>query len=232
MYRHSPATASASLFTSKSIQAILFDLDGTLIDTDDQAVERLSGCLTPIMGRNSARAARWLLMQSETPGNYMVSLLDKIGLDVPVMTFTDKLRRKRGVYMAEEFRLIRGVDKLIPKLQQRYKLGIVTSRSRYHIEQFMRRFPALAGAFAVSVGMQDTDWLKPNPQPVYLAARVLKVPTANCLFVGDTTVDIKAGRRAGTWTVGVLCGFGQRSELERAGAHHILESTADLPRIL
>jgi len=51
-------------------------------------------------------------------------------------------------------------------------------------------------------------------------------------MVGDTTVDVKSARRAGAWAVGVLCGFGEQEELERAGAHAILESTAQFPSLL
>jgi len=47
-------------------------------------------------------------------------------------------------------------------------------------------------------------------------------------MVGDTTVDILAARAAGAHAVGVLCGFGDRKELERAGAHRILKTTSDL----
>jgi len=58
------------------------------------------------------------------------------------------------------------------------------------------------------------------------------VPPENCLMVGDTTVDIRAGRAAGAQTVGVLCGFGYREELERAGADAILNSTGELANLL
>ena len=51
-------------------------------------------------------------------------------------------------------------------------------------------------------------------------------------MVGDTTVDIRAGRLAGAQTVGVLCGFGQEVELVRLGADLILPNTADLGRVL
>jgi phosphoglycolate phosphatase-like HAD superfamily hydrolase len=47
-------------------------------------------------------------------------------------------------------------------------------------------------------------------------------------MVGDTPVDVLSARRAGAWAVGVLCGFGERYELERAGAHVILPCTSDL----
>ena len=232
MNRRRAPDISALLPALDSIEAVLFDLDGTLIDTDDMAVERLSRNLRPILGHRATTFARWLLMQSETPGNVLVTVLDKFGLDVPMMKFTDRLRKRRGVYPAEEFRLVDGVEELILTLKERYRLGIVTTRSRYHIEQFLSKFPAVASAFEVTCGLQDSQWLKPNPQPIFIAAERLNIPAKNCLMVGDTTVDIKAGRRAGAWTVGVLCGFGRRSELEGAGAHVIVDSTADLIRFL
>ena len=211
-----------------SLEAVLFDLDGTLIDTDDMAVERLTKHLKPFLGQRASPAVRWLLMRAETPGNAFVSALDSAGLDERFMNLTDRLRRRRGVYPAEEFRLISGVAEMIPILSQKYKLGLVTIRSRYHINRFFEQFPAIGAEIQTSIGLQDTRRLKPDPSPVQLAARRLNVPVSNCLMVGDTAVDIKAGRRAGTWTAGVLCGFGRRHDLERAGADLILESTSDL----
>jgi phosphoglycolate phosphatase len=63
---------------------------------------------------------------------------------------------------------------------------------------------------------------------VIWSAHTLAVPVEACLMVGDTTVDILSGKRAGAQTAGVLCGFGERRELERMGANLILEHTADL----
>jgi phosphoglycolate phosphatase len=51
-------------------------------------------------------------------------------------------------------------------------------------------------------------------------------------MIGDTTVDIRAGKSAGAQTVGVLCGFGERAELERQGANVILGNTSELADIL
>ena len=82
--------------------------------------------------------------------------------------------------------------------------------------------------FATTCGLQDTRRLKPHPEPVQLAAQRLGVPVEKCVMIGDTTVDVKSGRRAGAWSVGVLCGFGEPKELARAGAHLVLDSTADL----
>ena len=55
---------------------------------------------------------------------------------------------------------------------------------------------------------------------------------ADCLMVGDTAVDIRAGKAAGAQTAGVLCGFGEEKELRRAGAGLILSSTADLLNVV
>jgi phosphoglycolate phosphatase-like HAD superfamily hydrolase len=52
-----------------------------------------------------------------------------------------------------------------------------------------------------------------------------------CLMIGDTTVDIRAGKAAGAQAVGVLCGFGEEAELRQLGADQILRSTSDLPEL-
>jgi phosphoglycolate phosphatase len=214
------------------IQAILFDLDGTLINTDDNAVARLTVKLRPFLRRHSPRIARWLMMKAETPGNALITLLDILHLDEPLMGATDKLRRRRGVYAAHEFSLIPGVDELLVSLQNRYKVALVTTRSRFHIEAFLQQFPAETAVFGTTCGLQDTRRLKPHPAPVRLAAQRLGVPVEKCVMVGDTAVDVKSARRAGTWSIGVLCGFGEPKELARAGAHLVLDSTADLHNLL
>jgi len=70
--------------------------------------------------------------------------------------------------------------------------------------------------------------LKPHPEPVVYAAKELGVDPERCIVVGDTTVDVRAGKRAGALTVGVLCGFGERLEMERLEADLILDTTTDL----
>ncbi|MCA9932973.1 MAG: HAD family hydrolase [Ardenticatenaceae bacterium] len=216
----------------RNVQAILFDMDGTLIDTDDQAAARLEERLRPFLKQRAPQAARWLLMKAETPGNILITTLDWLRLDELLMTLTDRLRRRRGVYPAHEFRLVPGVEEMLLRLHGRYHLGIVTTRSRYHIQRFLEQFPRIAPLFEVTCGLQDTRFLKPHPAPVRLAAKRLGLAPEQCLMVGDTTVDVRAARRANAWSIGVLCGFGERDELERAGAHAVLGSTADLTDFL
>ncbi len=217
----------------EQIKAILFDLDGTLLDTDSLAVARIARRLRPIFGHRAHSISRKLLMKAETPGNALVTLLDIFGLDERMVSLTDKLRRKRGVYPAHQFQLIPGVENLfLPLHNAGYKLGIVTTRSRYHIDHFLKQYPQISTFIAATCGLQDTRRLKPHPSPILLASRKLEVPIEYCLMVGDTVVDVKSARRAGCWSIAVLCGFGERKELEKAGAHAILKSTADLIQFL
>jgi HAD superfamily hydrolase (TIGR01549 family) len=210
------------------IRAILFDLDGTLADTDDAAVKRMAQRLRWLARGRTDRLARRLVMASETPGNYGITLLDILGLDAPVFRLGDRVRHWRNPLTKLEFHLIPGVAEMMAQLAGKYRLALVTTRGRAHIQAFLDTFPLIGQAIEVTSGLEDTYRLKPHPAPLLHAAAKLNVPIQNCLMVGDTTVDVLAGRRAGAQTVGVLCGFGERRELERAGAHLILDSTAHL----
>jgi phosphoglycolate phosphatase-like HAD superfamily hydrolase len=214
-----------------TFDALLFDLDGTLLDSDDQAVEALARWMARLGFRDPHRAARWLVMALETPGNGFVTALDILGLDAPLAGLTDRLRRWRGLRTPVNFRLVDEVDQALRALSGRYRLAVVTTRGRRDADAFLERF-GLSGIFEAVVTRESTWRLKPHPEPIRYAARLLGLPPERCAMVGDTTVDIRAARRAGAWAVAVLCGFGQREELERAGAHLILPSPAHLPSAL
>ena len=79
---------------------------------------------------------------------------------------------------------------------------------------------------------QTCEHTKPFPDPILWAAREMGVLPEACLMVGDTGVDIRAGKAAGAQTVGVLCGFGEEAELREHGADTILSITAELVQVL
>jgi predicted PurR-regulated permease PerM/phosphoglycolate phosphatase-like HAD superfamily hydrolase len=215
------------------IDAILLDLDGTLIETDDEAVTSLARRLQPVCRflpkRDPVRTARRILMATEGPANSILTFLDRIGLDDTVLNLGDRLRSMRGLYTPLNFRPVDKVGETLHDLSHRYHLAIVTTRSRSHAELFLRQ-QDLSDLFKVIVGREDTWRIKPHPSPVLHAAEQLDVSVERCLMVGDTTADIWAARSAGARSAGVLCGFGEEEELERAGADLILETTSQLNR--
>ncbi len=208
-------------FDSQAIRAVLFDLDGTLIDTDDALVAQWGRHLA-LLARlwpklDPQNAARRLVMASEGPVNLVMTALDTIGLDRVVVN-------PRKIRLTAE-KPVPGAPDVVRALTQRLPLAVVTSRGEVGARGFLEQ-AGLAGCFGAVVTCQTTWRIKPHPQPVRVAAAKLKVPVEACLMVGDTTVDIRAARQAGAWACGVLCGFGERDELERAGAHLILQNTA------
>lgn len=129
----------------------------------------------------------------------------------------------------EEMTLIPGVEAALRQLRSDYLVAMVTTRDHETATHFVQAH-GLDPLFDAIVSRSDVRCLKPNPEPVLLAAKRLGLAPGACVMVGDTVVDVRAGRRAGAQTVGVLCGFGQRKDLSTADV--ILASTADLPQLL
>ncbi len=209
------------------VRAWLFDLDGTLMDTDDQSVEALARRLGFLGEHRARRLARRAVMFGETPLNAAATALDTVGLDTLVFSMEKRLHGNAPY----DFRIIAGVKPLLTTLARRFPLAVVSTRSAAASRAFLAQHD-LAGLFTVVVTRESTPRLKPHPAPVRFAAQALGIPVEACLMVGDTPPDIRAARRAGAWAVGVLCGFGEERELRRAGAHLILPSTADLLPLL
>jgi phosphoglycolate phosphatase-like HAD superfamily hydrolase len=218
------------------IQALCFDVDGTLRDTDDQMVLRLSRRLTLLRflfpQRDPERFARWFVMTVETPANLIFSLPDRIGVDDELAAANDWLYL-RGLRreIQRELMIIAGVKESLVQLGYHYPMSVVTARDRRGTQAFIEQHD-LGQHFKAVASAQTCARTKPYPDPVLWTAEQMGVPRENCLMIGDTTVDMRAGKAAGAQTVGVLSGFGTEKELLRSGADLILPSVAELPSIL
>lgn len=217
------------------IQALCFDSDGTLRDTDDQYVARVNSLLRPLgflfRRQGTERAARRLVMAFEGPVNGFIALADRLGLDGPLYRFFDlanpwKNRRDRARY-----ELVPGVQAALQTLNAAHPLALVTARNERSTLAFLEQ-TGISRHFQCVATALTTPRSKPSPEPVLWAAEQMGVAPARCLMVGDTVVDIIAGKAAGTQTVGVLSGFGEEDELLAAGADLILPSVAELPETL
>ncbi len=213
------------------IDAVLFDLDGTLIESDDHWVEKVAARLAFVrhlpFHPNPTALARWLVMAGETPSNYALLAMEHLGLGTSFFGLADRLRRSRGLATRDRAPIVAGSDVLLRTLAARYRLAVVTTRARAEAMAFLE-CGGLGPFFEAVITRQEVLRLKPHPEPIRAAARLLNTVPERCLMIGDTVNDVLAARRAGAYAIGVLSGFGTRYELERAGADLILDRAADL----
>jgi len=217
------------------IRGLCFDVDGTLSDTDDQFVQKLVGWMKPfkfLFPNNDPRPfARKIVMATESPGNFLYGVPDRLGLDDEIAALGDVIFRLGLGKSHKPFLLISGIQNALTQLKPHYKMSVVSARGRRSTQIFLDQFD-LTPLFISVATAQTCDHTKPYPDPILWAAEQMEVHPHECLMVGDTTVDILAAKAAGAQSVGVLCGFGQEDELRKAGADIIIQSTSLLPREL
>lgn len=212
------------------IKALCFDVDGTLSNTDDLYAQKVSKFFPRLLFKDPAHAARRFVMWIESPGNALLGLADWLHLDDEMVAFINWLSRHRRL-SSRKFLLVPGVDEMLKQLHGRYPMAIVSARDEMGTMRFLEKFDLVRYFDAIVTGL-SAKYTKPYPDPVLLAAQKMNVPPENCLMIGDTTVDIRAGKSAGAQTLGVLCGFGEEAELRRFGADEIVEDTTKLLEIL
>ena len=212
------------------IQALCFDVDGTLSDTDDLYKEKARRFFPKLLFGDPDHAARRFVMWAEAPGNALLGIADTLGIDDEMVALIDWMSRHRHP-SSKKFLLVPGVDGMLAQLTGKSPMSIVSARDEKGTMRFLEQFD-LVKYFEVIVTGLSAEHTKPYPDPILYAAKKLGVKPEACLMIGDTTVDMRAGKSAGTQAAGVLCGFGEKEELLRFGADVILESTSDLANVL
>jgi HAD superfamily hydrolase (TIGR01509 family) len=212
------------------IKALCFDVDGTLSDTDNLYAQKVSRFLPRILFKDPDKTARRFVMWVEAPGNAMLGLADTLGFDDEMVAVIDWMSRHRK-RSAKEFLLVPGVDKMLEQLHGRYPMAVISARDEHGAMTFLEQYD-LVKYFDVIITGLSADHTKPYPDPILLAAKKMNTAPENCLMIGDTTVDVRAGKSAGAQVVGVLCGFGEEAELIKMGADLILADTPKLMDVL
>jgi pyrophosphatase PpaX len=205
--------------------AILFDLDGTLIDSIELIVRSFQHATGEHLGAPLERA-----VILPTIGLSLIDELERIapgkGQDL-LLSYRGFLRAHHDALIAE----YEGVAGMLDALHRReVPMGIVTSKALVSAEPSLRRF-GLDRLMATIVTWDDTERHKPHPEPLLLAAARLGVPAPACWYVGDSTHDMAAARAAGMRAVAAAWGPYPRAELAPL-ADVVLEAPAELPALL
>jgi N-acetyl-D-muramate 6-phosphate phosphatase len=220
------------MYTFSNISTILFDLDGTLIDSapdlaaaaDEMRVSRGMASLPLDVYRPMAGAgARGML------GIAFGLTPDAPDYEVLREEFFSNYER----CMTQQTYAFDGVLALIDEIcQSQFRWGVVTNKSRRFTEPLTQGMPLFSTASVVISG-DTTPYAKPHPEPLFEAARRLGVDPAQCVYVGDDERDIVAGLAAGMLTVAATYGYlGTKSDVNAWGAHAQINSPLDLLQLL
>lgn len=208
----------------KPIKAILFDLDGTLRDSRDA----IYGAIDAAFRHHDIEINRETYKKEAAS---LRGLQHKYAPEVSYDSFRDQYDAAFGTDALDAIIVYEHAIDVLEYLQQQgYKMAIVSS-SRYAKEGLDAH--GLTNFFEVIVGGNDVNEHKPHPEPIFTATQLLGVRADETVMVGDMVVDIEAGKAAGVHaTIGLTHGFGEREDLQAAGADHILDSLSRLPKII
>lgn len=208
------------------VDAVIFDVDGTLVDSIGAYVVAAARACAPhglaVDGALVRRALNddvpfWPLVVGERP--------DAAALEAELAR---AIRRVWPEVLATHVRSFPAVADTLARLASAgLRLGICTASRG-------ESFPALAdllGSFSVVVTAADVARRKPHPEGLLRAAAALGVAPARAAYVGDSVVDVRASRAAGMYAVGVLSGAGDGAALAAAGADRLVAGHHDLPAL-
>ena len=221
------------MLRGKPITAILFDLDGTLAETDDHIIDALArrlGSLQRFFPNGDARpyVRRWV-MRMEPIAAWLLARIDSVDLDDDAFRMAKYVRQMLGYKKTTDLEIVAGAEGALCDLRSRYRLGLVTTRDRASTLRFLKQHN-LNDLFSTIICRDDVRRLKPHPEPIFKAAKSLEIAAEQCVMVGDTLADIRAARAANAASIGVLTGFGSKEDLDEADV--VLNSVVDLVRWL
>ena len=209
-------------------QTVLFDLDGTLIDSVRLILDSYHHTLAT-HGLPSRTDAHWLHgMGTPLRVQFRDWSDDPVRLEAMVLTY----REYNLLHHDNRIAPYPGVIKMMTAIRARgLRTGLVTSKNREGAVRGLR-VAGLEETIDTVVGADDVTHPKPHPEPVRLALERLGANPARTVFVGDSLHDMESGRSAGVATAAVLWGPFDRDHLGPSAPDHWLEQPADLLAVL
>ena len=226
---------------SQFVKAVLFDLDGTLIDTAADFV-RIIGKMSRendwqvplealIREQVSAGASAMVKLMLHQNGQGSVS-------EEALLSFRQQFLDDYEAEICVDSRVFSELEEVLTTLEQKgVPWGIVTNKPRYLAEKLLQKLQ-LDARCAALVCPEDVSRPKPDPEPMYMALEKLGIPrgAAGCvLYVGDHIRDIDAGKSAGMSTILAAYGYippEDQKNLKKWGADYITDTPEDLNKLL
>ena len=214
---------------SPPVGAVLFDLDGTLVDTAPDLV----GCVQDVMRARGGRPLPFKSLRQFVSRGMRGLLTAAYGEDfIASEEYPDVFEHCLKLYgdrLAERSRLFPHMRRVLDSLARReIPWGVVTNKPEYLTRPLLEALN-LADECAVAVGGGTTTHTKPHPEPMIFAADRLAVKPRACVMLGDDPRDIQAARAAGMTGLAAAWGyFSPEEDLSTWGAAAVLQSPRDL----
>ena len=210
----------------KNVRALLFDIDGTLLDTSEfifQATEyAMKVCGYPVPSRNDIASTAGISF----PGFY----IKLAGENADV----GKLMETHWAFQYENFHLAKvypNTAETLKKLKEKgYRLAAVTARSKKTSHQTLKD-AGIFQFFDTVVSLEDAKEPKPNPAPLLKALDILNETPVKAAMVGDSHLDIEAGKNAGMKTVRATYGF-HKEKMHDPEPDYFIDDIRDFLEIL
>ena len=216
----------------RDIRAVLFDLDGTVVDSAPD----LAGAANEMRRARGLAEVPYARLRAMVGSGARGLVGEAFGVgpdDESFIELRDEFLARYESRMTLQTRIFEQVETLLDALDARaVPWGIVTNKAIRYADPLTRAL-GLHERAAVVIGGDTTPHSKPHPAPLLEAARRMHIDPACCLYVGDDIRDVQAGQAAGMCTVAVTWGYlGVGDPVESWGAHHTVDIAMDVLDLL
>jgi phosphoglycolate phosphatase len=214
----------------KKIKGVLFDFDFTLADSSKGVIECVNYALERLKFKR-VPAEEIIKTIGFSLEQTLVKILGEKHINKSE-EFKNHFIKRADEIMAEYTTLISEVPYVTKLLNKSgLKLGIVSTKFRYRIENILLR-ENLLDFFEVIIGGEDVQELKPHPSGLFLAVRTLNLELSDVVYVGDSIIDSETAHRAGIFFIAVLSGVTPEKSFKQSQVNFFIESISNLPNLL
>ena len=192
---------------------ILFDLDGTLIDSTEAILESFAKAYEHFGEKAPPEDAIKALI-----GHPLSFMFAHLGVRGDVERYVQAYKHFYRQVFRQKTRLLPHAREAIEEAAAFARLGIVTTKTGRYSKELLDHL-GLLHHFEVVIGSEDVTHHKPHPQPILKALHHMRAQPQESFMVGDTCLDMEAAHGAGVVGVGVSCGYGESKHLRRCTDH-------------